>query len=145
MFAHVICRKTLDRQPWAYHLSGLETESLFTSDAAAISECITFKVGFIWCNCHMMSPSFHPPIVPRWDRFRDRKRRQEKLALLEGLGWSVGVLYTGQRDVRGPPNRDRVLICHVCEWPSRVEKRDPSCAKCCETLRNRGLKHIQTR
>ena len=39
------CRKTLDRRP-----SGLETESLFTSDAVAISECITFKVGFIWCK-----------------------------------------------------------------------------------------------
>ena len=39
MFAHVICRKTLDRQPWAFHLSGLEAESLFTSDAVAISEC----------------------------------------------------------------------------------------------------------
>ena len=39
MFAHVICMKTLDGQPWAYHLSGLETESLFTSDAVAILEC----------------------------------------------------------------------------------------------------------
>ena len=141
MFAHVICRKTLDRQPWAYHLSGLETESLFTSDAVAISES-DMKIHHLQGWLHLMQLSHDvtilPPgfLVPRWDRFRDRKRRQEKLALLEGLV---------QRDVGGPPNRDGVLTCHVCEWPSKVEKRDPSCAKCCETLRNRGLKHIQTR